>query len=91
MEGVTNDRLRAEPAWFRGRKKGSFGSPKMSGPCLMAFRDKFYLYDKGKPLGEERNLLLCSSPGASRRGSRLRDPNPKTLGGLGNINRVAIG
>ena len=38
---------------FLVRKKGSFDSHKVHDPCLMAFKDKYYLYYKGEPMGEE--------------------------------------
>lgn len=34
-------------------KKGDFDSHKVHDPCLMYFRDKFYLYYKGERMGEE--------------------------------------
>ncbi len=38
---------------FLVKKKGSFDSHKTHDPCLMVYRDKFYLYYKGEPMGEE--------------------------------------
>ena len=38
---------------FLVRSKGSFDSHKVHDPTLMFFRDKFYLYYKGEPMGEE--------------------------------------
>lgn len=38
---------------FLVKKKGSFDSHKVHDPCLMFYNDKFYLYYKGEPMGEE--------------------------------------
>jgi len=38
---------------FLVKAKGSFDSHKTHDPCLMLYRDKFYLYYKGEPMGEE--------------------------------------
>ncbi len=38
---------------FLVKKKGSFDSHKVHDPCLMYYRDQFYLYYKGEPMGEE--------------------------------------
>ena len=38
---------------FKVQKKGSFDSHKVHDPCLLYFRDKFYLYYKGETMGEE--------------------------------------
>lgn len=35
-------------------KKGDFDSHKVHDPCLMFYKDKFYLYYKGERMGEER-------------------------------------
>lgn len=38
---------------FLVKSKGSFDSHKTHDPTLMAYRDKFYLYYKGEPMGEQ--------------------------------------
>ncbi len=38
---------------FEVEKKGSFDSQKVHDPLLFHYRDKFYLYYKGEPMGEE--------------------------------------
>ncbi|MGL6259434.1 glycoside hydrolase family 117 protein [Vibrio sp. WXL210] len=38
------------------KSKGSFDSHKVCDPCLMVFRDKFYLYYKGETMGEQMNM-----------------------------------
>ncbi|WP_010168552.1 glycoside hydrolase family 117 protein [Candidatus Epulonipiscium viviparus] len=38
---------------FLVKKKGSFDSHKVHDPLLFHYRDKFYLYYKGEPMGEE--------------------------------------
>ena len=38
---------------FLVKKKGSFDSHKVHDPCLMFYRDQFFLYYKGEPMGEE--------------------------------------
>lgn len=38
---------------FLVKEKGSFDSHKVHDPCLMYYRDKFYLYYKGERMGEE--------------------------------------
>lgn len=38
---------------FAVKKKGSFDSHKVHDPLLFHFKDKFYLYYKGEPMGEE--------------------------------------
>ena len=38
---------------FKVVKKGSFDSHKVHDPLLFFFKDKFYLYYKGEPMGEE--------------------------------------
>jgi hypothetical protein len=38
---------------FNVMKKGSFDSHKVHDPCLMYFKDKFYLYYKGEVMGEQ--------------------------------------
>jgi len=38
---------------FLVKKKGSFDSHKVHDPCLMYYREKFYLYYKGERMGEE--------------------------------------
>ena len=38
---------------FLVQTKGSFDSHKVHDPCLMFYRDKFYLYYKGERMGEE--------------------------------------
>ncbi|WP_010521849.1 family 43 glycosylhydrolase [Aquimarina agarivorans] len=39
---------------FRADVKGDFDSHKVHDPCLMFYKDKFYLYYKGERMGEER-------------------------------------
>jgi len=38
---------------FQVHKKGDFDSHKVHDPCLLAYKDKFYLYYKGEQMGEE--------------------------------------
>ena len=38
---------------FLVKSKGSFDSHKTHDPCLMFYKNKFYLYYKGEPMGEE--------------------------------------
>jgi hypothetical protein len=38
---------------FAVREKGGFDSHKVHDPCLLYYRDKFYLYYKGEQMGEE--------------------------------------
>lgn len=38
---------------FLIKEKGSFDSHKTHDPCLMFYRDRFYLFYKGEPMGEE--------------------------------------
>jgi hypothetical protein len=38
---------------FLVKKKGSFDSHKVHDPCLLSYKDKFYLYYKGETMGEE--------------------------------------
>jgi len=38
---------------FSVEKKGDFDSHKVHDPCLLAYKDKFYLYYKGEQMGEE--------------------------------------
>ncbi len=38
---------------FMVEKKGDFDSHKVHDPCIIPFRDKFYLYYKGEQMGEE--------------------------------------
>ncbi len=38
---------------FLVKTKGSFDSHKVHDPCLLHYRDQFYLYYKGEPMGEE--------------------------------------
>ncbi|MBQ4828932.1 family 43 glycosylhydrolase [Alteromonas sp. MMG017] len=41
---------------FNVLSKGSFDSHKVHDPCLLAFKDRFYLYYKGETMGEEMNM-----------------------------------
>ncbi len=41
---------------FYVKSKGSFDSHKVHDPCLMFFKNKFYLYYKGETMGEEMNF-----------------------------------
>ena len=41
---------------FHVEKKGSFDSHKTHDPCLMFFKNKFYLYYKGETMGEGMNM-----------------------------------
>lgn len=41
---------------FRVIAKGDFDSHKVHDPCLVYFREKFYLYYKGEQMGEGRNF-----------------------------------
>ena len=38
---------------YKVKVKGSFDSQKVHDPCLMVYRDKFYLYFKGERMGEQ--------------------------------------
>jgi len=38
---------------FKVKKKGDFDSHKVHDPCLLFFKNKFYLYYKGEQMGEE--------------------------------------
>lgn len=42
-----------EDSRFKVVKKGDFDSQKVHDPCLMFYKDKFYLYYKGERMGEE--------------------------------------
>lgn len=41
---------------FKVKSKGSFDSHKVHDPCLLVFKDKFYLYYKGETMGEGMNF-----------------------------------
>lgn len=41
---------------FNVKSKGSFDSHKVHDPCLLFFKNKFYLYYKGETMGESMNM-----------------------------------
>ena len=45
-----------EDSRFQVITKGDFDSHKVHDPCLMFYRDRFYLYYKGEQMGEERDF-----------------------------------
>jgi hypothetical protein len=48
--------LGAEDDRFKVSEKGDFDSHKVHDPCLMVYKNKFYLYYKGERMGEEHYL-----------------------------------
>lgn len=48
--------LGEEDSRFKVIEKGDFDSQKVHDPCLMVFKNKFYLYYKGERMGEEHYL-----------------------------------
>lgn len=48
--------LGEEDSRFKVEEKGDFDSQKVHDPCLMFYKNKFYLYYKGERMGEEHTL-----------------------------------
>lgn len=57
LSPATNGKwLGEEDSRFKVLEKGDFDSQKVHDPCLMVFKNKFYLYYKGERMGEEHYL-----------------------------------